>query len=788
MRIEGDIVMRYCSECGSKVLDDAKFCENCGKPLQYTEKERTSQREQEYEGKIYKCPNCGEILPSFSSNCPSCGYEIRGNRASDSIRELASCLDKARTNGEKASVIQNFPIPNSKEDILEFLILASSNLEFEEKLEIASAWQSKLEQVMQKARLLIKDEVELAEIENQYRRILKLATKKKNIRNVKNVGNALAELVPILPQFIVVFGWITSFFVLLPLCRVNLDNVGVNGFQLLLMLDFIAGAVFVPVTMRTSSPLPKAIVTSGIFLSLVFLIPLCGENLDNAGANAFQLILIVEAICCVIIFVRTVRYSKKKNESKDSINKVTLFIVIICLAMWGTIYLVGNISAKRNAELPSITSPSISGEERTNDSDGIYTYEIRNYVGKNVGSFNDTVADQLVDNYGSGYVRLVFITEDGMLLTAGNEEERKGYTVTGQNVAAGSSITVVHLRDSKGEPYSNFVDYQSIEEILLYVAPIGVDEFLPEYTTISPTLDRHSFHIRDYVGRNAASFGRTYGDTRVDCYGSAKLELSFATKDGAFFDSSDLNVLKKYIIVEQDIAPDSELKVEYETDSKGQEYDGLIRSQNYQIITLWVETIDESVVDKLPEIEQESRENSSEEEYTELTLEYQVIRGNKAEIIGYSGEGNRVTIDRKIDGHEVVSIGDNAFKDCDTLESVLFWADIESIGEYAFAGCTALTDISVPNSTKSIGAHAFEGCTNLVNPILWGDPEIGEYAFAGCESIVDISIGYETPSIGVHAFDGCKNLETVTIWNDDTIIEKDAFANCPKLTDRPIQK
>ena len=40
-----------------------------------------------------KCPNCGEVLESFLTVCPSCGYEIRDAKSSTSVRELAQKLE-----------------------------------------------------------------------------------------------------------------------------------------------------------------------------------------------------------------------------------------------------------------------------------------------------------------------------------------------------------------------------------------------------------------------------------------------------------------------------------------------------------------------------------------------------------------------------------------------------------------------------------------------------------------------------------------------------------------------
>lgn len=100
-------VVRFCSYCGTKLDVGARFCKNCGEAVtgasvnagaqKETEpevdknpiKENPSERKTVYEGKIYKCPHCGEVMKAFSANCPSCGHEIRGSKASTSVQELA---------------------------------------------------------------------------------------------------------------------------------------------------------------------------------------------------------------------------------------------------------------------------------------------------------------------------------------------------------------------------------------------------------------------------------------------------------------------------------------------------------------------------------------------------------------------------------------------------------------------------------------------------------------------------------------------------------------------------
>lgn len=201
------------------------------------------------------------------------------------------------------------------------------------------------------------------------------------------------------------------------------------------------------------------------------------------------------------------------------------------------------------------------------------------------------------------------------------------------------------------------------------------------------------------------------------------------------------------------------------------------------------------------DVESEGREDTSSvdvqtiessesevKDYTELEIEYNILVDGTAEVSGYSGEGNRATIDMDYEGHDVVRIADSAFEGCTSLESVLFLASIEEIGDSAFKGCSSLTEISIPYETTAIGEHAFEGCTSLVDLVIWGNPDIGNYAFAGCSSIEEVSISFDTKYVGEHAFDGCASLVNLTVWNEDTVFGYKAFANCPKLTSRPQEE
>lgn len=200
--------MAFCTECGGYVEDGAKFCGKCGKRMtadsaSYQElksrteqpKMRGSKRETVYEGEIHKCPNCGTTLSSFVKNCPECGYELRGTSGSYSVQEFSQKYASANSNAKKIDLIRTFVIPNTKEDILEFAILASSNINASaysrnsvvisggvSQQDVSDAWMAKFEQAQQKANILLTDDPYLEKINKLY------SDKKKELVNARTVS------------------------------------------------------------------------------------------------------------------------------------------------------------------------------------------------------------------------------------------------------------------------------------------------------------------------------------------------------------------------------------------------------------------------------------------------------------------------------------------------------------------------------------------------------------------------------------------------------------------------
>ena len=206
--------MPFCTKCGARLEDGDVFCGVCGaavpladivdedaeteaapedtgeeprfesEPEPILEFELTTpvEREVKKDG-VKRCPACGEIVGLNDFVCGACGHELR--RVTDgSINELyrrLEALEAGRTQGEskndegvsktdalKANAIRYYPIPNTKQDLLEFLVMARANSqegnkEYEEV--VLDAWRSKFGQAYDKAEALFGDDEDFSKFE-----------------------------------------------------------------------------------------------------------------------------------------------------------------------------------------------------------------------------------------------------------------------------------------------------------------------------------------------------------------------------------------------------------------------------------------------------------------------------------------------------------------------------------------------------------------------------------------------------------------------------------------------
>ncbi len=174
--------MAYCSNCGHQLAEGAKFCYECGAKVHASDIPSSEKRKIIFDGEIHKCPNCGDILDAHEVVCDTCGYELRGASASTVVHDFSLKIANADNVATKEELIRNFCVPNTKEDIAEFFILAISNIETD--ADCRTAWAAKMEQTYQKARLTFGKSDEFAYFEELYQKSQKSIKKKRVINTI----------------------------------------------------------------------------------------------------------------------------------------------------------------------------------------------------------------------------------------------------------------------------------------------------------------------------------------------------------------------------------------------------------------------------------------------------------------------------------------------------------------------------------------------------------------------------------------------------------------------------
>ena len=72
----------------------------------------------------------------------------------------------------------------------------------------------------------------------------------------------------------------------------------------------------------------------------------------------------------------------------------------------------------------------------------------------------------------------------------------------------------------------------------------------------------------------------------MDFYGNGYIQLVLLTINGDYVDIESEEELKNWIVIGQNLIPNTEIKYTYELDSDGEEYDSLIAHQNIEEIVL----------------------------------------------------------------------------------------------------------------------------------------------------------------------------------------------------------
>ena len=135
------------------------------------------------------------------------------------------------------------------------------------------------------------------------------------------------------------------------------------------------------------------------------------------------------------------------------------------------------------------------------------------------------------------------------------------------------------------------------------------------------------------------------------------------------------------------------------------------------------------------------------------------------------------------------SIGNEAFKGCEKLESFTPSTNLTTIGASAFENCVKLNidyDFSTCNNLTTIGDNAFAGCSSLTRMRIGsGVTYIGWSAFKNCTNLSEIVILATEPPFKSSAerppFEGCTSLQRICVPMDALQRYKDTYRNYENL-------
>ena len=127
-------------------------------------------------------------------------------------------------------------------------------------------------------------------------------------------------------------------------------------------------------------------------------------------------------------------------------------------------------------------------------------------------------------------------------------------------------------------------------------------------------------------------------------------------------------------------------------------------------------------------------------------------------LVKYNGAAEKIVIP---DG--VKTIGENAFKSCNTIKSVVIGADVTTIESFAFAYCTNLTQVTIQDPVKVIGSYSFASCSNLSQINLGNVTEIQYQAFNWCSKLTTVHIPASVTKVDGESFSWCKGLTSITV-------------------------
>lgn len=204
-------------------------------------------------------------------------------------------------------------------------------------------------------------------------------------------------------------------------------------------------------------------------------------------------------------------------------------------------------------------------------SDDAHITYMKDYVGMNLANaayeaMSGAIRVQYMPDKLSGSIKVLVSTPDGKSLSP---DDMKNYYIVAQSIEPNSVISTSYRLDDGEE--TKYIGHTTPSAIRFNVVPVGTeptDEDL-NITKLNVSEDANAEYIRDYRGLNLGSIGEIYpGDNGVrEDYADTDVVLVPNSVDGSYIDPSDEENLKNYVIISQDVAPNSKITITYDEDN-----------------------------------------------------------------------------------------------------------------------------------------------------------------------------------------------------------------------------
>jgi len=152
------------------------------------------------------------------------------------------------------------------------------------------------------------------------------------------------------------------------------------------------------------------------------------------------------------------------------------------------------------------------------------------------------------------------------------------------------------------------------------------------------------------------------------------------------------------------------------------------------------------------------------------------------EIVGIASDGvladaQTVSVPYSIRGLSVIQIGQSAFMNNTTVQTITMTERIREISDNAMYGMKSLQSITLPKNVTILGHHAFSHCSSLKTVTFETKKllQIQDFTFYGCTKLNDVVLPDCIFEIGEYAFAQCMSLDNIYIPPTVSIIADTAF-------------